>query len=1089
MIDSFPTMQKKFSSLAKITRPRISGIVPRIRLFNLLDTGREKSVTWISGPGGSGKTTLVASYLDDRKLPCLWYEVDEGDGDIATFFYYMGLAAKRAAPRSRKTFPFLTPEYLQDITTFTLRYFENLYGRLKPPFALVFDSYQNIPPDSGLHEVMKDGLSIVPDGIHVILMSRSGLPPEFARLHANNKISFVGWDELKFTLDEARAFFANKGRKEVAEEVLKTLHNRTEGWAAGLVFFSEGLENKVTMLAVPEKLKLEKIFNYFAKEIFEKCQVEMQDFLLSTSFLPKMTPQMVDALTNNTRAHRILSELNQKNYFTQRHAAEAEVYQYHPLFRVFLRARAQESFTPGRTLHIKHNAAKILEAEGHIEDAVGLFRDAGEWREVTRLILTYAPLMAAQGRGQTLADWIQSLPESIRKQNPFLYYWLGISRMPYDPHESLSHVETAFRLLRGKKDQAGIFLAFSGVMDSILRGLDTFKQIDQWIAILYKLRTQYKDFPSEDIEARVTNSMLGAFLLRQPQHPDYEAWSRRALSLVPTIKDNTTRLQTLVTLARYCLFSGELSKAMIFIDSFREMTQSLDTAPWALIELKNLEAFYCWLTSDFEECYKAATVGLELASAEGIHLLDCFIAGHGAAGALSEGDMEKAESFLKEMTHGVGPSMTCGKNLYHLLATWKALLQKDINQALLHAELSLQLSIAVGMPQTEAFAHLGMGLVMHELNREKEASTHIGEVHKISRSMKIYQIEFRRLLAEAQFALDRGNKDSARAFLKKAMAQGRQQGYTNAFYWLPSVLAKLCVEALEAGIEVEYVQDLVRKRKLIPETPPLSCENWPWPIKLHTLGGFELVKDGKPMAVPRKPLSMLKALISFGGRDVAGERLADTLWTESEGDAAHMSFEVTLHRLRRLIGSEKAIQLRSGNVTLDPHSFWVDVWALEHIYEKITKCLTREEESMGRQIRRRETEKRKTEIMRLADMTLGLYKGHFLPADASCSWTLASREGLRSKFLRLITMTGTYLERLKQYEKAVEYFQKGLEADNLAEEFYQHLMLCYSRLGRQAEAVAVYNRCCAVLSSTLGVKPSAATEAIYSSLRRHRRAA
>ncbi|MGE5173267.1 MAG: AfsR/SARP family transcriptional regulator, partial [Betaproteobacteria bacterium] len=346
--------------------------------------------------------------------------------------------------------------------------------------------------------------------------------------------------------------------------------------------------------------------------------------------------------------------------------------------------------------------------------------------------------------------------------------------------------------------------------------------------------------------------------------------------------------------------------------------------------------------------------------------------------------------------------------------------------------------------------------------------------------------EFRCLLAEAQFALDRGEKVRARDFLRKAMALGKEQGYLNTYFWLPSVMARLCVEALDAGIETDYVQNLIRKRNLIPEAPPLECENWPWPLRLHTLGGFELKKDGKPIEIPQKPLSLLKALISFGGREVAGERLAYELWADSEGDAAHTSLEVTLHRLRRLIVSEKAIQLKAGNLSLDPHSFWVDVWVLEHIYDKIAQCLKRAEESKSRKAEQRETEARKNEITHLADKALGLYKGHFLPADTSCSWTLAPRESWRSKFLRIITMTGSYLEAIQQCQKAVEYFQKGLEVDCLAEEFYQHLMVCYSQLGRKAEAMAVYNRCCDALSSALGANPSTATKTIYSSLHRSR---
>src|SRR3990172_12098240 len=87
----------KSTSIAKITKPRLPDVLPRTRLFRLLDRTRKTSpVIWVSGPAGSGKTTLIANYLDAKKLSCLWYQADGGDNDIGTFFYYMSLAAKKA---------------------------------------------------------------------------------------------------------------------------------------------------------------------------------------------------------------------------------------------------------------------------------------------------------------------------------------------------------------------------------------------------------------------------------------------------------------------------------------------------------------------------------------------------------------------------------------------------------------------------------------------------------------------------------------------------------------------------------------------------------------------------------------------------------------------------------------------------------------------------------------------------------------------------------------------------------------------------------------------------------------------------------
>ena len=109
----------------KLTAPRPASIFPRKRLFHLLDSIREDHpVIWISAPAGSGKTSLAASYLQERRLPVLWYQVDSGDGDIASFFYYMGIAAKKAAPHYKKPLPVLTPRI-------SWRY-PNLYPQLLP---------------------------------------------------------------------------------------------------------------------------------------------------------------------------------------------------------------------------------------------------------------------------------------------------------------------------------------------------------------------------------------------------------------------------------------------------------------------------------------------------------------------------------------------------------------------------------------------------------------------------------------------------------------------------------------------------------------------------------------------------------------------------------------------------------------------------------------------------------------------------------------------------------------------------------------------------------------------------------------------
>jgi ATP/maltotriose-dependent transcriptional regulator MalT len=102
--------------LAKLTRPRLHKAVARDRLYRLLDEGREhKRAICVVGPPGAGKTTLVASWLDARRTPGIWFQVDAGDADLATFFYYLAESGSPFAGKGKRRLPLLTPEYLQNL--------------------------------------------------------------------------------------------------------------------------------------------------------------------------------------------------------------------------------------------------------------------------------------------------------------------------------------------------------------------------------------------------------------------------------------------------------------------------------------------------------------------------------------------------------------------------------------------------------------------------------------------------------------------------------------------------------------------------------------------------------------------------------------------------------------------------------------------------------------------------------------------------------------------------------------------------------------------------------------------------------------
>jgi two-component SAPR family response regulator len=262
----------------------------------------------------------------------------------------------------------------------------------------------------------------------------------------------------------------------------------------------------------------------------------------------------------------------------------------------------------------------------------------------------------------------------------------------------------------------------------------------------------------------------------------------------------------------------------------------------------------------------------------------------------------------------------------------------------------------------------------------------------------------------------------------------------------------------------------------MPANPSIYLKNWPWPVKVFTLGRFEIQRDDQAIVFNGKtqlmPLRLLKLIIALGGNDIPEEHLSDILWPETDGYAAHRSFSTTIYRLRQLLDIPHLIKIADGKVTLNRGLCFVDAWAYTHSTQKLLGCQDNFPQLLNSPRNRSDLEK-----------ALSRYRGSFLTSDDWGAPIIAERERLRDIYIKLIREVGNYLEKNNQWSDAIWYYKLGLAVDEFAELFYQRLMICYMNEGQPSEAMNIYERCQKILKLSFGLEPSQKTKEIRLTLK------
>jgi LuxR family transcriptional regulator, maltose regulon positive regulatory protein len=1014
--------------LAKVRQPRLPACYPRERLFQRLDELADRPCVWIGAPAGYGKTTLAASYAEARGIPSLWYQFDEDDADLATFFYYLGIAVGGRDPDPPLPLP--SPTYQDDLPALIRRYARTLGSRLRSPFLLLFDDYPAVLPAAApLHAALAEILAQLPDGVRCVVTSRGEPPPALARAHLYGQLVTLGVEALRLTLPEAEGLAEMQPDRRLTAAEVRPLHEWAQGWVAGLTLLLRGARPCQTR---PSLKDVEPVFDYFATEVWCQTDPALQTFLRKTALLPKMTAAMADRLTGGDQGEAVLNGLVRRHCFTfQGEAADPEaavqirVFQYHQMFREFLLKEGREQFSAAERAQDQHRAAVLLEAAGEFSAAVELWQALGDWEALGRLVEHQASVLLHQGRGQILEAWLAYFPPVVRENSPWLLFWEGQCQLLRDPVAARTTLVRAYRRFKRGGEVAGLWLAWSAIVETYGLAWDNFKAAGAWLVEFERLRIRYPRFPSRALETRVACGVFSLMVLTRPEHPEFAEWERRILRLLQADCPPDLYLHSLNVLLFHYIYNvghrGRSAWTLAILRATRGDVIRVDP----LLRC----AWQCWqfcyqysFEGDLQYCLALAEAARTDTVEQGIGFFRGFALANCVHADLSAGRLREGRAALAQFEAMLPALRPLEQTDYFLLRGWEAWLSGREVEAVEMLEQALWGSRRL-FHQATGIAHLGLAQARASLGQRAEALRHLAGLRPWIRATHSRIGTFLRALAAAQFALAWGREPRGLRLLRRALALGRAEGYIFFPFFKSTAVARLCATALDADIEVEYARTLIDRRGLSPDPDTPPAERWPWPVRIYTLGRFALEVDGQPVTFSRKaqhkPLELLKVLIALGGREVSQTRVADALWPEADGDAARQALATTLHRLRRLLGHDAALLLREGRLSLNPRYCWVDVWHLEH-------CIAQT------RARRANGAPAPAALTAQTHALLGAYDGPFLGPDAD-AWAHPVRDRLRDRYLKALEEVGGYWEKLGHGEMARFCHERAVEVTTVLE--------------------------------------------------------
>ena len=1053
----------RYSVNNKLIAPRSTTVFHRRKLLNYLDSV-SSDLIWVSAPGGSGKTTLVADWLDQSKTPHIWLRLEESDSSLGTFFYNLALAARHSFPDDARELQAFTQEYSLAPATFAVNFFNSLLAVFPNDTAtFVLDDYHELTDSSPVHEVINTVLEHPDHQFRFVVISRHSSPQVYLTLKATHKMTHLDWQDIQFSQADTRQLLELELSREISPEVLAYIQHEAGGWVSGIRLIASRIYesdwvNPLTKDSHVEVLKKD-AFDYFALEVFASFNAEIKRLLIRTSFMPFFTSDMAFEISGVKKSFIYLEEFVRKNLFLQSHQGNPVTYRYHPLFQSFLSNYAQANMSAKEISEVSYTSARILSEMGAFEAAIEVFINNGFYDEARLLINEQSEALLKQGRIQQLLKWFEKIPEDFVVKEPKLLITLGKSQLLSSPEKAC---ELFFKVIRHSienNDKASAIEAYGMYLEALsISGRDYHLLED----CLYGLESLLENPAPETLKAAesIACVVLCSTSFVALNHPLQQRWKELAKKYIQCTQAPASLIKACNNMMIYYRFAGEDHSTYHLIDILSPLREFIESIPLLKLQTQVIDAFhYGYVLGKGEQSADICRRGIKEGLSTGIRLYEFWFRYILVLTLLRSEHITEAEEQITLLLAQYSEYPPVRKADILTLSAMCALYKKDLYKARHDIENANELFARSGASFPVIWSGVIMAIIKYELG-DIEGSHNLLQTFEQKDWLGSAYAKYQALCLEAWIELNTDENSTDKLVEAFALASCQH------FIFIPLIgraaFIELCQRALHFGVETEYVRNIISEHLLVPDNPLCTSHLWPFPLKIYTLQPFKVIvttSEGESeLSLQPKSLELLKALIALGGYNVSIEKVCDALWGDSDGDAAYKSFKTTLYRLRKTLGSENHIVAKNNTLSFS-RECWVDalcIWDERLLMSPKKMLLVRE--------------------------LVSLCHSPFLSEDGDSSWVVRSRIRISRNITKLLNYAAQTLLDQGKFHEAITYYEQALEIDPFEEDYYAGLMECYHNMRRLDRIYATYQRCLDVFGTMNQLTPSSRLSGCYENL-------